>query len=591
MIPNHDQSPVLERLNQLQQEYAQRLAPRVATIAAIWRILCDEAWDTDILSLLHRKVHGLAGSGATYGFVRLTTLTREIESMLQQFIEQVRVPTSEEYAHVTQLMNTIIQAYATPAGNTPGASTTIAAYQPAFTTIHMSRTTTALPETAPVLPTISPEVLHAIPRERAAPLNKDEHLIFLVEDDPDITQDLHMQISYFGYTVWAFANTTQLLEAIEQKTPAAIVMDIIFPESNMAGIEAIQTIKQQCPEPIPVIFISVCGDLPTRLQGVRAGGDAYLTKPVDVSAIIDKLDTLTSYNKPEPYRIIIIDDDVALAHYYETILQHAGITTLHVQDPLTLMEPLIEFRPDLLMMDVHMPGCTGLELASVIRQQEVYVGIPIVFISNEQDLKKHWDAMLRGGDDFLTKPVHPDHLLTVITSRAHRSRALRASMVRDSLTGLLNHTTTKEHLVREVALSQRRQSPLSFAMIDLDRFKSINDTYGHATGDRVIKSLSRVLRQRLRKTDIIGRYGGEEFAIMMPDTDARLAAHVLEQIRSGFAQIRQRAEEHEFSVTFSCGVASAPPYHDPDWLNHMADQALYRAKALGRNRVVLMEEA
>jgi diguanylate cyclase (GGDEF)-like protein len=198
--------------------------------------------------------------------------------------------------------------------------------------------------------------------------------------------------------------------------------------------------------------------------------------------------------------------------------------------------------------------------------------------------------MLRGGDDFLTKPVYPDHLLTVITSRAQRSRALRASMVRDSLTGLLNHTTTKEHLVREVALSQRRQSPISFAMIDLDRFKSINDTYGHATGDRVIKSLSRVLRQRLRKTDIIGRYGGEEFAIMMPDTDARLAAHVLEQIRAGFAQIRQRAEEREFAVTFSCGVASAPPYNDPDWLNHMADQALYRAKALGRNRVVLIEE-
>jgi diguanylate cyclase (GGDEF)-like protein len=128
---------------------------------------------------------------------------------------------------------------------------------------------------------------------------------------------------------------------------------------------------------------------------------------------------------------------------------------------------------------------------------------------------------------------------------------------------------------------------MSFAMIDLDHFKNINDTYGHPTGDRVLKSLARVLQQRLRRTDIIGRYGGEEFAVMLPDTDGSKAAGVLDEIRQDFSQVRQRSEQDEFHVTFSCGIADFPRYQDAAIINKVADEALYHAKHQGRNRVVL----
>jgi diguanylate cyclase (GGDEF)-like protein len=236
---------------------------------------------------------------------------------------------------------------------------------------------------------------------------------------------------------------------------------------------------------------------------------------------------------------------------------------------------------------MHMPGCTGLELAAIIRQQPAYVSIPIVFLSTEANRDRQLAAMHLGGDDFLTKPIKPDHLISAVTSRVQRARTLRSFMIRDSLTGLLNHTNTREHLDIEVARAQRQHGLLTLALLDIDHFKAVNDTYGHPTGDRVIKSLARLLQQRLRKTDIIGRYGGEEFAVILPHTDGLTAVKLLDEIRATFAHVRHQVDDCAFSVTFSCGIACFPDYADATQLTHAADQTLYDAKRSGRNQVLL----
>jgi diguanylate cyclase (GGDEF)-like protein len=210
-----------------------------------------------------------------------------------------------------------------------------------------------------------------------------------------------------------------------------------------------------------------------------------------------------------------------------------------------------------------------------------------VFLSAETNRDMQLEAMRLGGDDFMTKPIKSDHLISAVINRVKRSRTLRAFMVRDSLTGLYNHTTTKGQLEIELARAQRHQSALALAIIDIDHFKSVNDTYGHPTGDRVLKSLSRLLRERLRKTDIIGRYGGEEFAVVLVGTDGATAVGVLDEIREGLARIRQQAGGEEFTVTFSCGIACFSHYPDGPRLTDAADRALYAAKRGGRNRVML----
>jgi diguanylate cyclase (GGDEF)-like protein len=225
----------------------------------------------------------------------------------------------------------------------------------------------------------------------------------------------------------------------------------------------------------------------------------------------------------------------------------------------------------------------------VIRQLEAYVSIPIVFLSTEDNLDMQLEAIHIGGDDFLTKPIQPDQLILAVKSRVKRSLILRSLMVRDSLTGLLKHTILKERLEVEIARAQRQAARLVFAMIDIDHFKLVNDTYGHATGDRVIKSLARLLQQRLRKSDVIGRYGGEEFAVILTDTQAAAGLKVLDELRTGFAHIRHQSGDAAFYVTFSCGIAEYPHYADADSLIAAADRALYEAKHAGRNLVLVAE--
>jgi len=242
-------------------------------------------------------------------------------------------------------------------------------------------------------------------------------------------------------------------------------------------------------------------------------------------------------------------------------------------------------------MDMYMPGCSGMELAAIIRQQEAFVSIPIVFLSVETDMDKQLAAIRRGGDDFLTKPIRPEHLIASITNRADRTRSMRYLMERDSLTGLLNHTNLKEQLNREVMRATRTGSKICFAMIDVDHFKNVNDHYGHMTGDRVLKGLARLLQERLRATDIIGRYGGEEYAVILLNTSLDNALQIMNEMRDKFSKLTQRAEGKEFTVTFSCGIAGYPEHETAGELNEAADKALYEAKETGRNRVVLARKS
>ena len=191
------------------------------------------------------------------------------------------------------------------------------------------------------------------------------------------------------------------------------------------------------------------------------------------------------------------------------------------------------------------------------------------------------------GDDFLVKPIAAEHLISAITSRVTRARSLRSLMIHDGLTGLLNHTAIKEELAREVVRSGRLSTPLSFAMVDIDLFKKVNDTYGHTAGDRVLKSLARLLKQRLRETDIVGRYGGEEFAVIMNDTNATSAAKVIDEIRNVFSRLVHLSKDEEFTVNFSCGIADLAHFTDAASLSEAADKALYQAKQRGRNKVVV----
>lgn len=426
---------------------------------------------------------------------------------------------------------------------------------------------------------------HGDPRGQSAyvpPLSKP---VYIALDDYERAQHVVRQLEFFSMSAQAFANAGEFLAAMHQRHPAAIVMDVDFNGSG-EGLQLAERIQQGLEEKIPVIFFShEETDTPMRLAAVRAGGLDFFTVAIDASSLLEKIEIFTRTAHYEPFRVLIIDDSRAQATHTERVLNNAGIITQTLNEPIQAIAYLAEFQPDLIILDMYMPDCMGTELAKVIRQHERYVSVPIIYLSAEDDLDKQLDAMNEGGDDFLTKPIKPSHLIATVRTRAERARSLKARIVRDSLTGLYNHTHSLQLLEDASSRARRDGQPLCFAMIDIDHFKKVNDTFGHPMGDRVIKSLALFLKQRLRKSDHIGRYGGEEFAVVLPDTCASDAAKVLNDIRQRFAEIRYPAQPADLSCTFSCGIVALTPDADVKMLTQRADEALYRAKRGGRNKV------
>ncbi len=395
------------------------------------------------------------------------------------------------------------------------------------------------------------------------------------------------QILASGYRVETFVSQADFFRALAHRRPDLLCMDLRHALPGQGGEPLACEIQEGRDRPIPIAFVSERQDLEARLAALRAGGIAFFHSPLTAPAVAEKLDHLVHRSRQEPLRVLIIDDDRLSAAFTGRCLEASGMEVQVVQDPLQSLAPLTEFNPDLLLVDLCMPGCSGEELAAAIRQEEAFAGLPIVFLSSVCDREQQLAALSLGAEDFLTKPVSPAHLVSIVSTRAQRGRQLRSLMERDRLTGLLNYGSLMENLRREFARSRRTRSPLAYAMIDIDHFKQVNDAHGHPAGDSVLVSLARLLQRRLRRTDILGRYGGEEFALVMPDTDLEHARAICEELRLAFQDLRHGPGGSYGRITFSCGLAGSQDYSAPSILVRAADAALYEAKSAGRDRVTV----
>ncbi|MBF0529643.1 MAG: diguanylate cyclase [Deltaproteobacteria bacterium] len=536
----------------IKETFLSLLPEIVAQIEGLWQKLKEENWSIETARRFQETAHKLSGISLSVGYTNIGLAARALENSLRD-VSILGILDKEKSRALLNLLEQYLEAL---------------------------RQAIKAEQVDGFIEDSLPQVIQSLHDTRSG------RLIYLVEDDPLQAEQLASQIGYFGYTVKIFTKLDELQNNVKQDRPDAVLMDIIFPEGDLAGTETIMTMRRYLAGPLPVIFFTARNDLPARLQAVRAGGAAYFTKPVNIGKLIDELDRMLTDDGPIPYRVLIVDDVAVEANINAAHLQRAGMETAIVTDPMKVVDKLIDFYPEIILLDVHMPGCTGLELAKVIRQIDAFIHIPIVYLSAETDRTKQLQAIRLGGDDFLTKPINPQYLASAVSSRVERYRQLRALMERDGLTGLLNHSSSKERLNQELSRSRRHNAPLAFAMLDIDNFKTVNDSYGHATGDRVLKSLAHMLVNRLRVSDIVGRYGGEEFSVIFPNTTVQEAFKIMEEVRESFSMVNHRAAEKDFSITFSCGVAAFPDFTTPGNIGEAADKALYIAKNEGRNRTV-----
>lgn len=408
--------------------------------------------------------------------------------------------------------------------------------------------------------------------------------VYMALNDTDNALQLAQQMEYFGLRAELFSTQQELEQALHKRHPLAIIMDIDFQHTDN-GLAIIQNHQgeESTTASTPVIFYSSHPmTLKQKLFCLRLGGISSL-ESLAPQAIISQLEGLVNLVPEKPFRVLIVDDSKSQATYTEKALNAAGMITEKVIDPMLVLDVMESFQPEMILMDMYMPGCNGVELAKVIRQDKHYINMPIIYLSGEEDKERQLAAMAEGGEDFLTKPVDPRHLLSTIRTRGKRARDLSQLIARDSLTGLFNHTHILKALDEQLKLAERNDTSLCFVMVDIDHFKQVNDNHGHPVGDDVIKNLALFLSQRLRKTDYIGRYGGEEFAMVLPGVGIEDATHIMNEIRHNFSHLIHGGLA-AISSTFSCGIALYQGQTSSELID-LADQAMYLAKRDGRNCV------
>lgn len=305
-------------------------------------------------------------------------------------------------------------------------------------------------------------------------------------------------------------------------------------------------------------------------------------------------------NTHRAMRVLAAEDNPVFQSMLKTMLTRWGYEAVMARDGNEAWNILEgEDAPRLAVLDWMMPGMDGVEICRRIRSanREPYVYILLLTARTEsQDLIEGMDA---GADDYLTKPFNAHELRVRI--RAGRRildlqeellqarEALREQATHDGLTGLLNRTSILEKLDDELSRAARDGSSVSVLMVDLDRFKSVNDTHGHLAGDAVLREASSRLRSASRRYDSVGRYGGEEFLVVLPGCETAAAAVQAERLREAIAGIPFRADSRPLPMTCSIGLACSS-HCAPEVLIREADDALYQAKANGRNRVVVHTE-
>ncbi|KAB8331485.1 response regulator [Scytonema tolypothrichoides VB-61278] len=286
--------------------------------------------------------------------------------------------------------------------------------------------------------------------------------------------------------------------------------------------------------------------------------------------------------------VMVVDDDPQILVTLQTLLEPWGLKVITLNDPRHFWETLEACSPDLLILDIMMPHLSGVELCQVVRNDPRTCGLPILFLTAHTDAASVNQVFAVGADDFVSKPIVGPELVTRIINRLERIKLLRSLAEIDQLTTVFNRYRATQDLNKFLHLSDRHNQPVCLAILDLDNFKLINDAFGHATGDTVLRQFGQLLRQSFRFEDVVARWGGEEFVVgMYGITKSDGVSRFEEVLKTLYKEEFLSPECTKFRITFSAGVAQYPEDGiDLQSLYQVADAALYQAKAAGRNCVL-----
>jgi two-component system cell cycle response regulator len=447
--------------------------------------------------------------------------------------------------------------------------------------------------------------------------------VLVVDDILANVRLLEAKLSAEYFDVVTAMNGADALESVQRARPDIVLLDVMMP--GIDGIEVCRRIKSNPQtQHIPVVMVTALDQPEDRVKGLEAGADDFLTKPVNDLALFCRVKSLVrlkmltdelrarspsvdpisllgrqeSEIDARPGKVLVIDNRANVSERIRTALDLRHEVTV-LEDPMAAVVHAAEEGYELIVINLDIANVDGLRLCSQLKSLERTRQTPILIIVAPDDHQRLLRALDMGVNDYLIRPLDRQELLARVNTQIRRCRYaeqlrsnVQASMemaVTDSLTGLYNRRYMENQTSMLVEHAANRGKVLSVVALDVDHFKTVNDSYGHDVGDRVLQELANRLRRCVRNVDLICRMGGEEFVVVLPDAGMEIAIKVAERIRRVVSAkpFETGVGSGSLGVTVSLGVALIESSADSmDDILKRADEALYRAKREGRNRVI-----
>lgn len=446
--------------------------------------------------------------------------------------------------------------------------------------------------------------------------------ILVVDDIPANVKLLEAKLTSEYYDVITARDGFEAIKQAKEHKPDIILLDVMMP--GMDGFETCKKIKEDADiSHIPIVMVTALSEKADRLKGLDAGADDFLTKPINDMALFARIKSLVRIkmlldevrlrdktstqmgiesdtkmlSDVSNARVLLIDDDVVEGKQATAKLSET-YSVEWLQESTDALQKTASGNFDAVLISTTLADTDGLRLASQIKSQEESRNIPLMVLVDEDDTRLMFKALELGINDYLTIPVDRNEMLARVRTQIRRKRyqeALRSNYqksismaVTDALTGLYNRHYLDTHLANMVQSALDNNKPLALMIMDMDHFKQVNDTHGHDAGDMVLKQLAGIIINTVRSSDLAARFGGEEFIVLMPETDEQAALTTASRLREQVeaTPFKINAQGETISKTISIGVATLRPSGDKvEELVKRADTALYEAKDGGRNQI------